>query len=350
MKIVVAIDSFKGSATSKALANAVKSGILQYDKNISVDDIPVADGGEGTLEAIYSALGGEFITVKTVDLLHRPISAQYLLTGNKAFIETASVLGIDKIIPGSETVEKADSFGLAAVILDALARNVDEILIALGGTGSSDGGLGILKAFDMNLSNVRKLSVKLTVLTDVKTPYAGENGYAKVFAAQKGANEKQIEQQNQEALKIVEQVKSIYNIDLQNVPGSGAAGGLGGILYLLGGQLTSGFDKISEYLKLEEKIAGADLVITGEGKMDAQTANGKLPSGIARLAAKYNVPVIAFCGTLDKDLGEMNDLLLAAFSIQSGPSNLTEAMNKTKTLQNITNLSKNILAVFDKNK
>ena len=199
-KVVVAIDSYKGCATSAELNAAVKQGIAQYNPQISVTCQAIADGGEGSMQAIYEALGGEFIQVATVDLLNRPITANYLLSQDIAVIEVAEVVGIDKITPSMDTIQRASTFGLAALLLDALKRKVTEIIICLGGSGTSDGGMGLLAGLGVKGADLMAFSqldfsemadfsqVQLTILSDVTNPYAGRSGFSMIFGPQKGGN------------------------------------------------------------------------------------------------------------------------------------------------------------------
>ncbi|MDR0297197.1 MAG: glycerate kinase [Streptococcaceae bacterium] len=347
MKLVVAIDSFKGSASSRELNEAVKAGILSVFPSADVVTFEIADGGEGTLCALQQGLGGEFVEVETVDLLERPVCARYLLAGELAIIEAAEVIGIDKITPSPETIVRATTVGLAKLFRDAKKRGATEIVLSLGGTGTSDGGLGLLSGLGGSLEALPEFAdVKLTGLADVNNSYAGPAGYAAVFGAQKGGTPEILGQQDLQAQKVADFVKEKYQIDLQMIPGTGAAGGLGGALVLLGGHIEPGFAKIAALLKIEEAIKTADLVITGEGRLDFQTANGKVPSGMARLAAKYDVPTIAFAGGLAPDLGEMELLLLASYSIQCEAVSLTDAMQKEKTLENIKRLAKNVSRTY----
>ncbi|GAB2025719.1 glycerate kinase [Lactovum odontotermitis] len=349
MKIVVAIDSFKNSASSLELGEAAKAGILVCLPDTEVKVFEIADGGEGTISALRQTLQGEMISVETLDLLRRPITAHYLLADDTAVIESAQVAGIDKIIPDSVTVQKATSFGLAAVIRDAAERGAAEIILTLGGSGTSDGGLGLLAGLGVELENLSGTFPKLPRLiglADVVNPYAGSTGYAYFFGAQKGATAEIMAAQDKQAQQVVEQVKQQLGLDLQAIPGSGAAGGLGAAVAILGGKIELGFPKIAELLKIEDEIADADLVLTGEGRMDAQTASGKVPYGMALLAAKHKVPVIALCGSLADDLSQLDEILTAAYSIQTGPISLEEAMDKTTTLDNMRRLSKNIVKTW----
>ncbi|MGT2911575.1 glycerate kinase family protein [Streptococcus cameli] len=334
MKVVVAIDSFKGSASSCELNQAAKLGVLEAYPSAIVDCFAIADGGEGTLDALSQALDGEFVQVETVDLLDRPMEATYFLADQTAYIEVAQVLGIDRIEPSPDTVEKASSAGLAPVIQDALSRSCQTIVVTLGGTGTSDGGFGLLENLDTRAKQELE-KVTLVGLTDVENPYAGPNGYAAIFGPQKGATSQQVSQMDQKALAFVKEIKCEKGINLQAISGTGAAGGLGGALVILGGQLKSGFSVIAQEIGLEKAIREADLVLTGEGRMDGQSLKGKVPIGVARLAKKYQIPVFAFCGSLDTMSEELANHFQALFSIQTGPASLKEAMETDRTLANL---------------
>lgn len=348
MKIVIAIDSFKGSATSIELGQAAKAGILEVQPDAQVKVFEIADGGEGTVSALKQVLQGKMIKVKTIDLLRRPIIAEYFLAGDKAFIETASVIGIDKISPTPETIEKATTIGLAALIIDATICGAKKIYLTLGGSGTSDGGLGLLEGLGVSLNNFSFNSKfpKLIGLADVNNPYSGPEGYAQFFGTQKGATEEILNKQDAQAEKIVRKVKEKLNIDLQSIPGTGAAGGLGAAIVILGGRIEAGFPRIVEFLKIEEELTNTDLVITGEGRMDKQTINGKVPWGVVLLAEKYQVPVIALCGAISDDLGKIEDHLVGAYSIQTRPISLEKAIEKVRTLENMKRLSKNVIKTW----
>ncbi|MTB65057.1 glycerate kinase [Streptococcus sp. zg-86] len=342
MKIVSAIDSFKGSATSVELNQAVKEVVEEDLPETEVATFAIGDGGEGTLEALAGALDGKWIRVATVDLLERPIEACYFLSGQTAFIEAASVVGVDKVKPTSTTVEVATSFGLGAVIRDALNRVCKEIVLTLGGTGTSDGGRGLLASLTEE-EREQLQSVNLIGLTDVRNVYAGPEGYAHIFGPQKGANQTQVESMDKAALAFVQRMKEELGIDLQAISGTGAAGGLGGALVVLGGELKAGFPFVAEKIGLNEAILDADLIITGEGRLDSQSLNGKVPVGVADLARSAGVPTIAICGSVATDVSEFDDCFLAIFSIQTGVYSLDKAMRKEVTLENVRFVVKNIL-------
>ena len=352
MKIVVAIDSFKGSASSRELNAAVAAVAQEFLAGVEVKSFAIADGGEGTLDALRDGLGGERRVVETVDLLGRPTAASYLQVGLQAFIESASVVGLDKICPSSKTFEEASSYGLGALIDDAVEQGCEAIYVTLGGSGTSDGGLGLLESFGFDGKTLRFSlpanweKVQLIGLTDVKNPYAGEKGFARVFGKQKGGNPEQLLLKDQAAKDFVAFVKEESGLDLQAIPGTGAAGGLGAALVLLGGHLEAGFDRIASIVGLEDAIADADLVITGEGRLDGQSRAGKVPYGVAQLAKKHGVPAIAVCGAIAENADWIWDDFLSVFSIQTRVLSLDEAMKKERTLANLAFVTRNILRTF----
>ena len=352
MKIVVGIDSFKGSVSSYELNTTVADVAQEFLAGAEVKSFAIADGGEGTLDALRVGLGGEMRVVETVDLLGRPTVASYLQVGHQAFIESASVVGLDKIFPSPKTFEEASSYGLGALICDAVEQGAEEIYVTLGGSGTSDGGLGLLESFGFDGKMLRFSfpenweKVKLIGLTDVKNPYAGEKGFARVFGKQKGGNPEQLLLKDQAAKDFVAFVKKESGLDLQAIPGTGAAGGLGAALVLLGGHLEAGFDRIASIVGLEEAIADADLVITGEGRLDSQSRAGKVPYGVAQLAKNYGVPAIAVCGAIAEDADWIWDDFLSVFSIQTRVLSLNEAMEKERTLANLTFVTRNILRTY----
>ncbi|MCK1160556.1 glycerate kinase [Streptococcus uberis] len=358
--VVVAIDSYKNSASSLEINQAVKDGLSAVHPEIDVKMISIADGGEGTLSAIQTNLGGEEITVETVDLMGRTIFAKYLMDNTTAYLEVAEVVGIDKICPSEETFIRANSFGLAALLIDAKRRGAKKIVVGLGGSGCSDGGLGLLKglgAKTQSLSNYEDFDasrlesfdgIEIIGLADVTNVYTGTNGFSYFFGPQKGGSLALMNRLDNKAKQFASDIKKNYQIDLQEIEGSGAAGGIGGALIFLGGKIESGFHFLKEMLNLDEIIRTSDLVITGEGKMDYQTAYGKVPFGIASICQKYNVDVVAICGSLGDKLGEMDDILLASFSIQQSPISLEKAMEKERTLRNVKRISQMIGKLYFK--
>lgn len=368
MKIVAAIDSFKGSATSEELNTAVLQG---FSDAVDKINLPIADGGEGTMAAIHASLGGEYIEVTTQDPLGKEITAVFLLTkfnGRKiAVIESAAVIGINLVEQTDDTTLNATSYGLGIMVRAALKRNVQQIYLTLGGTATSDGGLGFLQAIgavlhpkqqaeanpllwtdtiDFTGLDARFSSVDMIGLADVSNPYLGDNGFANVFGPQKGASAATIQRLNQRAEKLVAQLDDRKRLNLAK-SGSGAAGGLGGAILLSGGQLQSGFQTIAAMIGFKDKIAQADMVITGEGRIDQQTEQGKVPFGVATTAHELGIPVIVICGSRQSDIGEMDQLALAVLSIQQGPISLKAAMDHEETLKNAYLTGRGIAGILE---
>lgn len=342
MKILAAIDSFKGSATSEQLNAAALSGVLAKFPDTQTQNIPIADGGEGFLAIFSRQKNATSKQVQTTDLLGRKINATYLMLGETAVIESAKVIGIDLLSVSPETVAVATSFGLGQLVKAAMQNGAKKIIVSLGGTATSDGGQGLLKSLEMtDLSGVTLIGA-----SDVTNVYYGENGAASVFAAQKSATSDQIAQFNQRDQAFAQEILKMKKIDLQTIAGTGAAGGLGGAIVVLGGQLISGFDLIADFLNLETAIAASDLILTGEGRLDSQSAQGKVVSGVAKLAQKYHKPCVALVGSRAEDIGELDDLLTAAFSIQTGPTDLEAAMLTSRTLENMMLTAQNVASLF----
>ncbi|AAZ52238.1 TPA: glycerate kinase [Streptococcus pyogenes] len=352
MKILVAIDSFKGSVTSPELNTSVAQALLSVDKQLVIETRAIADGGEGSLVALSQTVAGRWHQVKTIDLLRRPIKVAYYRHAKQAFIESASIIGIDKITSNSVTYAQATSYGLGLAVKDAIQKGATQIEIMLGGTGTSDGGKGFLESLNYDFMTGRSYldtlasPVTLLGLTDVTNPYHGPQGFAAVFGPQKGGSLSQIEETDQIASNFAKKVFCQTTIDLQTIPGSGAAGGLGGAIVLLGGTLTSGFSRIAELLNLDNSLQSCDLVITGEGCLDTQSQSGKVPVAIARMAKKYQVPTIALCGSVKIETGLAAEDFLAVFSIQQQPISLEAAIDKTTTLSNIKILAANLMLLI----
>ncbi len=378
MKIFIASDSFKGSLTSKEVAESLKTGLLEKDSQLQVDYSEIADGGEGSLSAILSSRTDyEIQSLFVCDLLGHDHKAKYLLgeeEGKKtAIIESSDLLGLHLVDATSETVEQASSYGLGLALLELKKKGIEKVVVFLGGTGCSDGGIGLLQALGVDfltedkryldmrsnllshnivdIQNLKKVledfsTLDIIIGTDVTNPYTGEEGAQKVFGKQKGATPQQIIDFDTQMIKLNELLKKQVNIDLNIYKGSGAAGGLGGILTLLGGDIHSGFDIISNFIGLSDKIADADLVITGEGSLDAQSANGKVPMKIATLAKKYAIPTLSISGRRDEYLGELEDTFLSSFSIQREVAPLELAISKEYSKSNLKILGKNIAGML----
>lgn len=337
MRILIAPDKFKGSLTALAAAQAIARGFLRAMPSAETVQMPIADGGEGTAEAICAALGGEWITLAAHDPLGREIKARYAwLKSGIAVIDMSEVSGLWRLSPHERDPLHASTFGTGQLIADALQRGANKILVGLGGSATNDGGIGMAAALGFQffgnagerlpalpasfpaLARVRPpakpIGAEIIGLCDVRNPLTGERGASRIFGAQKGADLRTIEKLDAGLGQLANIILEGLGCDFRDTPGSGAAGGLGfGLLSFCGAKLRSGFETIAAILHLEEHVSGSDLVITGEGRLDAQTLDGKGPAGVAALARKHGKPVFAFAGAVAKEpkLAEVFDRTLA---------------------------------------
>ncbi|MCR5152100.1 MAG: glycerate kinase [Prevotella sp.] len=310
-KIIIAIDSFKGCLTSAEANQAASEGILAKMPEAQVMQVPVSDGGEGFLEAFQAAMGGSIVEVNIKDPLMRTIMAQYLIHYDTAVIEIAKASGLTLLKPEERNPMVATSYGTGQLVVDAVRRGCKRIIVGLGGSATSDCGIGMLRAIieafakHGNWDDVRQLDdVSFTIATDVNNPLCGENGAAHVFGPQKFAQSKDITPEMIEALdsranRFAEASAKHLGRDCQNMPGAGAAGGLGyAFLQYMNAECRSGIDLLLETIHFDKLLQEADLVITGEGSADRQTLMGKLPVGILRRAQRHHVPVMLIAGRI----------------------------------------------------
>ena len=341
-KIIVAIDSFKGCLTSAEANQAASEGVFAKMPEAEVVQIPVSDGGEGWLEAFNVAIGGELVEVNVKDPLMRPIVAQYLMQGDTAVIEIAKASGLTLLSPEERNPMVATSYGTGQLVVDAVRRGCKHIIIGLGGSATSDCGIGMLRAIIDSFAkggswdDVRELDdVRFTIATDVTNPLCGENGAAHVFAPQKfaikreqseldsiaereqtrpqvkGAIHEQVLALDARAKRFAEASAKHMGRDCQNMPGAGAAGGLGyAFLQYMNAECRSGIDLLLDAIHFDDLLQDADLVITGEGSADRQTLMGKLPFGILQRAQRHDVPVMLIAGRI----ADEQQLLAAGFS------------------------------------
>ena len=322
-KVIVAIDSFKGCLTSAEANQAASEGILVGNPEAQVVQVPVSDGGEGFMEAFQAAMGGSLVDVNVKDPMMRTIVAQYLVQGDMAVIEIAKASGLTLLLPEERNPMVATSYGTGQLVVDAVRRGCKRIIVGLGGSATSDCGIGMLRAIIDSFAkgeswdDVRELDdVHFTIATDVTNPLCGENGAAHVFGPQKlapqnGATPELIEALDTRAKRFAEASAKHLGRDSQNTPGAGAAGGLGyAFLQYMNTDCRSGIDLLLDTIHFDDLLQGADLVITGEGSADRQTLMGKLPFGILQRAQKHDVPVMLIAGRIaDEQL-----LLDAGFS------------------------------------
>ena len=309
-KIIVAIDSFKGCLTSTEANQAASEGVLYKMPEAEVVQVPVSDGGEGWLEAFRAAIGGEIVEVNVKDPLMRPIVAQYLIQGDTAVIEIAKASGLTLLSSEERNPMIATSYGTGQLVVDAVRKGCKHIIVGLGGSATSDCGIGMLDAIH-NSQFIIHNDVRFTIATDVTNPLCGENGAAHVFAPQKGATPDQVIALDARAKRFAMASTKHMGCDCQNKPGAGAAGGLGyAFLQYMKAACRSGIDLLLDTIHFDDLLQDADLVITGEGSVDRQTLMGKLPYGILQRAKKCGVPVILIAGRI----ADEQILLAAGFS------------------------------------
>ena len=298
IKIIVAIDSFKGCLTSVEANQAASEGIIDKMPDAQVVQVPVSDGGEGWLEAFKAAIGGEIIEVNVKDPLMRPIVAQYLVQGDTAVIEIAKASGLTLLKLEERNPMVATSYGTGQLVVDAVRRGCKRIIVGLGGSATSDCGIGMLEAIENSKLKIKN-DVHFTIATDVTNPLCGENGAAHVFAPQKGASHDDVLALDARAKRFAEASAKHLGRDCHNMPGSGAAGGLGyAFLQYMHAECRSGIDLLLNTIHFDDLLQDADLVITGEGSADRQTLMGKLPFGILQRAQKNGVPVMLIAGRI----------------------------------------------------
>ena len=330
--IIVAIDSFKGCLTSMEANQAAAEGIRRVLPDAEIVQVPVSDGGEGFLEAFHAAIGGELVEVTVKDPLMRPIKAKYLLKGETAVIEMAQASGLTLLTNEERNPMVATSYGTGQLVADAVRKGAKHVIVGLGGSATSDAGIGMLQALKENLP---PKDVRFTIASDVKNPLYGENGAAQVFAPQKGATADDVLQLDERARKFAEDSARHFGYDRSQEEGAGAAGGLGyAFLQYLDADCKPGIQLLLETIHFDEMVKDADLIITGEGAADRQTLMGKLPMGILQRSA--GVPVCLIAGRIKNQ----EELLKAGFArvacINPDGITLEEAMRKEVAKRNIS--------------
>lgn len=373
MKVVIAIDSLKGSLTSIEAGKAIKEGILNViDAEVIVK--PLADGGEGTTEALVEGLGGEKVEVFVMGPQKDKIKATYgyIEESKTAIIEMAAAAGI-MLVGEEKNPMEATTYGVGEMIKDAINRGCRNFIIGIGGSATNDGGIGMLTAlgFDFYDNNGNKLGIdakelgKISIIStenamselsechfkiacDVTNHLCGENGATYIYGPQKGVTEEIKEKLDKDMLHYARVTKKYLNNDYSEASGAGAAGGLGfAFLSYLHGDLQPGIELVIDTVKLEECMKDADYVITGEGCLDKQTAMGKAPVGVAKLAKKYDKTVIALAGSVTDDAIKCNENGIDAyFSILSKVIPLQEAMKKETARKNMIKATEQIFRLI----
>lgn len=360
VSVVIASDSFKGSASSHEVASLLEQGVRRVVPNCRVSSFAIADGGEGTVDAVVSAKSGEIRTVAVSGPLGEEVEARYGMIDHKtAILEMAEASGITLIEQNSENARKASSLGVGQVILDAIDRGAEKIYVGLGGSATSDGGAGMAKALGVRFLDsegepipcgleglqylasidcsrlTTKLSgVELIALTDVTNPLTGPDGAVSVYGPQKGIPVDDVDCLDGWMRNYAKLLNAAVGHEVDKVPGSGAAGGLGAAMVAFcGAKIQRGIEAVLDLIDLEPALEGADLVITGEGRMDSQSAFGKAPIGVANMAKRAGAAVVAVVGSRANDLGEVYDRGIdMVLPIPTGPLTLAQCMSQTRTL------------------
>ena len=353
MKILIAPDKFKGSFSAHEVCNALSKGIKKSYPTATIISKPLADGGDGSLEVLDYYLELETITKTVQGPLGKPIAASYKIAGSIAYVELSAASGLILLKPHERNCLFTNTFGTGELIYDAIKRGANTIFLFVGGSATNDGGTGMANALGYqfydaqnqliqpigkNLVDIHtiedsqllfdknKLTIK--VICDVNNPFYGPNGAAHVYAAQKGANPTEIIHLNNGLINLANQLTNQNYPDVSEVPGAGAAGGVaGGAIAFLDASLYSGIQTFLEITDLESVLKESDFVITGEGKLDAQTAQGKVISGVCQLALKYQKPIIAVCGDADEKAAKKLGIN-KVFTVLSRSTDLKEAMEK----------------------
>jgi glycerate kinase len=374
MKIVIAPDSFKESLSAMAVATCIEKGFLQIFPDSDVIKIPLADGGEGTVDVLVDALNGARQHQDAQGPISGNVNAVWALLyegqSKTALIEIAAASGLDLITQEQRNPLIATSFGTGQSILQALDLGVEKIIIGLGGSATNDGGAGILQALGgqlldaqgnqlpvggaalvdlvaIDLSNVDKrcANVEFIVACDVSNPLIGENGASHVFGPQKGATLKMVELLDRALSHFADIAAQMTNIKQHKSAGFGAAGGAPlGLSLAFNIQIQAGIDMVLDILKVDDALEGADLVITGEGQMDNQTLNGKTPFGIAKRAQAQNIPVIAIAGSLGSEVEALYDTIGSIFGTVRSPQPLVQVLSEAE--DNLTRTARNIAATL----
>ncbi|UVJ45628.1 glycerate kinase [Pseudomonas sp. LS1212] len=361
MKIVIAPDSFKDSLSAADVADAIASGLKDVFPDAELVKCPMADGGEGTIDAILSAVAGELRSARVTGPLGEPVTARWgwLPESRTAIIEMAEASGLQLVATEQRNACSSSTEGTGELIIEALNAGAKKLILTIGGSATNDGGTGMLRALgarfmdsqgnlipagglalsalasiDIQALDARLSDVRVEVAADVDNPLCGPHGASFTFARQKGADSEQIQLLDDALGHYADQCAALLNEDVRHVPGAGAAGGIGfAAKAFLQATFRPGVEVVAELTELANRLQGADLVITGEGRFDAQTLRGKTPLGVARIAGQCQVPVIVLAGTLGEGYAQLYAQGIdAAFALTSGPMTLQEACRQAPVL------------------
>lgn len=360
MKILIAIDSFKGSCTALQAACSIEKGLRSVFPAAEIIKMPVADGGEGTVEALLASAGGQLYERQVTGPLGSRILASFgILSNGTAIIETASASGLPLVPPSQRNPMLTTTFGTGELILEAAKLGCKRILLGLGGSATNDGGIGAASALGILFCDAEGNTVgygggvlkdivsidssglypflkdiEIHIACDVTNPLFGPNGAACVFAPQKGADEQMVKHLDSGLRQYAHVIKNTTGFDCESFPGGGAAGGLAvPLVAFCGAKLQSGIELVLNAVEFDAKLKGADIVITGEGMLDFQTVFGKVPVGVASHAKKYGIPVIAIVGAMGQDYQSVySHGIDSVFNIQNAPMSLEYAMKNAEPL------------------
>ncbi|MFT6926172.1 MAG: glycerate kinase [Psychromonas sp.] len=373
MKIIIAPDSYKESLTAMEVANAIEVGFKRIMPNAQFHKLPMADGGEGTVQSLVDATNGSIISCSVTSPLGEKVDAFYGLLGDgqTAVIEMAAASGLHLVASEQRNPSLTTSYGTGELIKAALDQSVKHIIVGIGGSATNDGGIGMAQALgikmldksgleigygggaladlyriDMSGLDPRIQNISLEIACDVDNPLCGPKGATHVFGPQKGATPEMVEQLDKNLAHYAKIIKQQLGRDIKDTAGSGAAGGMGAaLLGLLDATLRPGIEIVMDAVNLREIIADADLVVTGEGRIDSQTIHGKTPIGVARMAKKHGIPVIGIAGCLSKDCDVVHEYGIdSVFSAVSSASSLEKAFRDAAV--NVEMTARNIAALL----
>ncbi|SHE31122.1 glycerate kinase [Clostridium fallax] len=374
MKFVLAPDSFKESMTAREVADAMEKGIKKVCPNAQCVKVPMADGGEGTVQSLVDATNGEIFTIDVIGPLGNKVKAKYGILGDKktAVIEMAEASGLHYVELERRNPMITTTYGTGELIKAALDKGVDKIFIGIGGSATNDGGAGMVQALggklldkdgnelsygggtldklekiDLDNFDKRINNIKIEVACDVTNPLTGDNGASNIFGPQKGADKEMVKVLDENLKHYAKIIRTQLGKEVETLEGAGAAGGLGAaLLGFCNAELNRGVDIVIKYTKLEDKVKDADFVFTGEGSIDRQTKFGKTPFGVASIAKKYNVPTIAFAGKVGEGIEELYSCgINSIIGILPGIVSLEDALKDGK--ENIERTTENIVRILN---
>lgn len=358
MKIIIASDSYKNCLSSDRIGEIIKKRLIEDNPEIQAEVIPVADGGEGTMETLVDGLNGQYVLTNVLNPIGKNAIASYGMISGTAIIEMSRASGLQLLDKNERNPLKTTTYGTGMLMLDSLNKDCKDLIIGLGGSATNDGGMGmaealgvkfydakgkILKGCGENLEKVEKIDVseispllngaKILAACDVTNTLCGKNGAAYIYGPQKGATQEIVERLDKGLQHFADVIKRELGVEVKEIKGSGAAGGLGaGLVAFAGAKLKRGFDIISGMLGLEKKIASADVVVTGEGSTDIQTAFGKVPYGIVKICAKYNKKCYLISGTIENKEEVLSNGFTACYELKKDGMTVEDSIINVKSL------------------